>query len=81
MTGTDPTTPAWVDDARNDTPGVNEVVHLNNAGAALPPTQVLDTILLAVLAAGLVRLVTFLERARRARRAAEPVIVSEGGAA
>ncbi len=45
MTKGEPTTPGWVESARNDTPGVDEVVHLNNAGAALPPTQVLDTMI------------------------------------
>ncbi len=30
--------------ARRDTPGADRVVHLNNAGAALPPTQVTDAV-------------------------------------
>ena len=38
-------TPPWVNAARSDTPGVREVVHLNNAGAALPPAPVLDTMI------------------------------------
>ena len=33
-----------VDAARQDTPGCGEVVHLNNAGASLPPTPVVDTV-------------------------------------
>jgi selenocysteine lyase/cysteine desulfurase len=33
-----------VDAARRDTPGCGEVVHLNNAGASLPPTPVVDTV-------------------------------------
>jgi cysteine desulfurase / selenocysteine lyase len=34
-----------VDRARRDTPGVRQVAHLNNAGAALPPTQVTDAVI------------------------------------
>lgn len=34
--------PIDLDRARHDTPGCTEVVHLNNAGAALPPQPVLD---------------------------------------
>ena len=33
-----------VDRARADTPGVGHVAHLNNAGAALPPSVVTDTV-------------------------------------
>lgn len=33
-----------VDRARRDTPGVSRVAHLNNAGAALPPSQVTEAV-------------------------------------
>ena len=33
-----------VERARQDTPGVRRVAHLNNAGAALPPRQVTDAV-------------------------------------
>ena len=33
-----------IERARRDTPGVDHVTHLNNAGAALPPTQVTDAV-------------------------------------
>ena len=35
----------WVETARRDTPGVANVVHFNNAGAALPPQVVVDTVI------------------------------------
>ena len=38
-------TPFDVARARRDTPGVAHVAHLNNAGAALPPTQVTDAVI------------------------------------
>jgi len=34
-----------VDRARRDTPGTSRVAHLNNAGAALPPTQVTEAVI------------------------------------
>src|SRR3712207_184964 len=34
-----------VDQARLDTPGCSEVVHLNNAGAALQPSAVTDAVI------------------------------------
>ena len=34
-----------VERARRDTPGTARVAHLNNAGAALPPTQVTDAVI------------------------------------
>ena len=34
-----------VERARRDTPGTARVAHLNNAGAALPPTQVIDAVI------------------------------------
>ena len=33
-----------IERARRDTPGTANVAHLNNAGAALPPTQVTDAV-------------------------------------
>ena len=37
--------PIDVEKARRDTPGTAGVAHLNNAGAALPPTQVTDAVI------------------------------------
>ncbi len=34
-----------LDEVRRDTPGVANVIHLNNAGSALPPQVVLDTVI------------------------------------
>ena len=34
-----------LEDVRRDTPGVDNVVHFNNAGSALPPQVVLDTVI------------------------------------
>ncbi len=39
-----PRNPFDVERARRDTPGVRRVLHLNNAGAALPPTPVLQAV-------------------------------------
>lgn len=36
---------SWIEAARRDTPGVANVVHFNNAGAALPPQVVVDTVI------------------------------------
>lgn len=35
---------SYIDQARSDTPGCSEVLHLNNAGAALPVQKTIDTI-------------------------------------
>lgn len=34
-----------LEQVRQDTPGVNEVIHFNNCGSALPPTPVLETVI------------------------------------
>ena len=43
MTHTDPLA-ARIDALRADTPGTDHVAHLNNAGSALPPAIVTDTV-------------------------------------
>ncbi|HTQ78822.1 MAG TPA: aminotransferase class V-fold PLP-dependent enzyme [Thermoanaerobaculia bacterium] len=45
VTTPEPLADAEVERLRRDTPGVAERLHLNNAGAALPPRPVLDTML------------------------------------
>ena len=34
-----------LDQVRRDTPGVNEVIHFNNCGRALPPTCVVEAVI------------------------------------
>ena len=34
-----------VEQARRDTPGCEQVIHLNNAGASLPPQLVLESVI------------------------------------
>lgn len=40
-----PFTPAQIEQFRNDTPGAAHIVHLNNAGASLPVSSVVDTVI------------------------------------
>jgi len=42
---TSPGSPFDIERARRDTPGAATVAHLNNAGAALPPTQVTEAVI------------------------------------
>ena len=45
VAATGPTSAFDIERARRDTPGVARVAHLNNAGAALPPSQVTDAVI------------------------------------